>query len=55
MLCAFFKEKNSDAVCELIPGRDHLNLYQSYPTYPDGLATRIYKEMAAKLRGQTRN
>jgi hypothetical protein len=26
-----------------------MNLYQPYQTYPDGLAARIYKEMAAKL------
>ncbi len=48
ILCGFFKEKGSDAVCELVPGRDHMNLYQSYQTYPDGLAARIYKEMATK-------
>jgi hypothetical protein len=48
-LCAFFKEKGSDAVCELVPGRDHMNLYQPYQTYPDGLAARIFKEMAAKF------
>jgi hypothetical protein len=49
MLCGFFKEKGSDAVCELVPERDHSNLYQPYQTYPDGLAARIYKEMAAKF------
>jgi len=49
ILCGFFKEKGSDAVCELVPGRDHGNLYDSYQTYPDGLAARIYKEMAAKF------
>jgi hypothetical protein len=49
MLCDFFKEKRSDAVCELVPGRDHSDLYQPYQTYPDGLAARIYKEMAAKF------
>jgi putative esterase len=49
MLCGFFKEKRSDAVCEIVPGRDHMNLYQPYQTYPDGLAARIYKEMAAKF------
>ena len=49
MLCGFFKEKGSDAVCELVPERDHMNLYQPYQTYPDGLAARIYKEMAAKF------
>ena len=36
-------------MCELVPERDHSNLYQPYQTYPDGLAARIYKEMAAKF------
>jgi hypothetical protein len=54
MLCGFFKEKGSDAVCELVPGRDHMNLYGSYQTYPDGLAARIYKEMAAKYKAGAR-
>jgi hypothetical protein len=49
ILCDFFKEKRSDAVCELVPGRDHMNLYQPYQTYPDGLAARIYREMAEKF------
>jgi len=56
LLCAFLKEKGSDAVCELVPGRDHGNLYQSYRTYPNGLAARIYEEMAAKFeRASTGN
>src|SRR5262245_23128635 len=38
ILCGFFKEKGSYAVCELVPGRDHGDLYQPYQTYPDGLA-----------------
>jgi hypothetical protein len=54
MLCGFFKEKGSDAVCELVPERDHMNLYQPYQTYPDGLAARIYKEMAAKYKANAR-
>jgi hypothetical protein len=29
----------------VVPGRDHMNLYQKYTTYPDGLAIRIDKEM----------
>jgi hypothetical protein len=28
-----------------VPGRDHMNLYQKYKTYPDGLAVRIDREM----------
>lgn len=51
-LCDLFKRKGSDAVCEIVPGRDHSNLYAPYTTYPDGLATRIQKEMEAKLAGK---
>ena len=45
LLCEFFKAKNSDAGCEIVPGRDHSNLYQSYKTYPEGLGARIDQEM----------
>lgn len=45
MLCDFFKQKHSDAICEIIPGRDHMNLYNPYETYPEGLGERIAKEM----------
>ena len=49
--CAgFLKEKGSDAVCELVPGRDHMNLYEPYRTYPDGLELRIAGEMQAKFQ-----
>jgi hypothetical protein len=54
LLCDFFKRKGSDAVCELVPGRDHMDLYKSYQTYPGGLETRIYKEMAAKFAASNR-
>lgn len=49
MLCGFLQQKGSNAVCELVPGRDHGNLYQPYETFPEGLAARIYKEMEAKF------
>jgi hypothetical protein len=52
MLCGFFKSKGSDAVCELIPGRDHFNLYESCPSYPRGLAARIDREMAQAAIGR---
>ena len=26
LLCDFLKQRGSDAVCELVPGRDHMNL-----------------------------
>src|SRR5262249_54461301 len=54
VLCGFFKQKGSDAVCELVPRRDHFNLYQPYQTFPDGLARRIYKEMATKYDAMAR-
>jgi len=54
MLCGFFKGKGSDAVCEMVPGRDHGNLYQAYQTFPNGLAARIYKEMAAKYEASVK-
>jgi enterochelin esterase-like enzyme len=49
MLCDFFKRKGSDAVCELVPGRDHGNLFRPSPAYPDGLEARIAKEMQASF------
>lgn len=49
MLCAFLKDKGSDAACEIVPGRDHMDLYNPYATYPEGLAVRIAKEMQGKF------
>ena len=49
MLCDFFKQKKSDAVCEIVPGRDHSDLYRPYDTYPEGLEVRIAKEMQAQF------
>jgi S-formylglutathione hydrolase FrmB len=49
MLCDFLKRKGSDAVCEIVPDRDHFNLYKAFTTYPDGLEARIAKEMQAKF------
>ncbi len=54
MLCGLLKDKGSDAVCELVPGRDHMNLYEPYTTYPDGLAVRIAREMQAKFEANGR-
>jgi S-formylglutathione hydrolase FrmB len=54
-LCDFFKQKGSDAVCEVVPGRDHSNLYQPSQTYPEGLAARIAKEMQAKFEASSKN
>lgn len=49
-LCDFFQPKKSDAVCEIIPERDHSNLYQPATAYPDGLAARIATEMERKYK-----
>jgi hypothetical protein len=48
-LCDFLRRQKSDAVCEIVPGRDHFNLYQPFKTYPNGLAARIRKEIQAKM------
>ena len=45
MFCDFLKSKGREDVCEVVPGRDHMNLYQKYTTYPDGLSVRIDHEM----------
>jgi hypothetical protein len=49
-LCDFLKDKHSDAVCELVPDRTHMDLYKPYKTYPDGLIVRIANEMGAKYK-----
>jgi S-formylglutathione hydrolase FrmB len=50
LLCDFLKAKGFGSACEMVPGRDHGNLYQSYKTYPDGLYMRIVKDMEAMFR-----
>jgi len=55
MLCAFLKEKGSNAACEIVPGRDHMDLYNPYKTYPEGLSIRIAKEMQAKFEEAARH
>ena len=54
MLCDFLREKGSDATCEFVPGRDHMDLYNSAPAYPDGLDVRIAKEMQAAYESARR-
>ncbi len=49
MLCDFLKSKGREDACEIVPGRDHGNLYNPYQTYPDGLAKRIDDEMRARF------
>lgn len=36
--------------CEIVTGRDHMNLYQPNESYPDGLAQRIDDEMRTALK-----
>jgi S-formylglutathione hydrolase FrmB len=48
-LCDLLRRQGSDATCEIVPGRDHDNLYQPSQSYPDGLAARIDQEIQAKL------
>lgn len=49
MFCDFLKSKGREDVCEVVPGRDHMNLYQKYTTYPDGLSLRIDHEMRSSF------
>jgi hypothetical protein len=54
MLCDFLREKGSDATCEFVPGRDHMDLYQATKASPDGLDLRIAKEMQAAYEAARR-
>jgi hypothetical protein len=49
MFCDFLKSKGREDTCEIVPGRDHMDLYKKYDTYPDGLSLRIAKEMQASF------
>jgi enterochelin esterase-like enzyme len=49
MFCAFLASKGREDACEVVPERDHMNLYQKYDTYPEGLALRIAQEMQASF------
>jgi hypothetical protein len=51
LLCGFLKSKGREDVCEIVPGRNHGNLYSPYQTYPDGLDQRIDQEMRARFSG----
>jgi pimeloyl-ACP methyl ester carboxylesterase len=53
LLCASLKDKGSDAACEIVPDRTHMDLYRPYTTYPDGLDARIYREMGESYRRST--
>lgn len=53
-LCDFLKTKGREDACEIVPGRDHGDLYRKYTTYPDGLAMRIDREMQAAFESGER-
>jgi hypothetical protein len=44
-LCALLARVDSTAVCEIVPGRGHFDLYAPYATYPQGLEHRFGAEM----------
>ena len=45
LFCDFMNTKGREDACEIVPGRDHGDLYQPYDTYKEGLALRIDQEM----------
>ena len=45
LFCDFLKTKGREEACEIVPERDHGNLYQPFKTYENGLAQRIDQEM----------
>jgi hypothetical protein len=49
LFCGFLKSKGREDACEIVPDRDHMNLYRSYQSYPDGLALRIASQMQASF------
>jgi S-formylglutathione hydrolase FrmB len=47
--CELLKTIDHTAECELVPARDHSNLYAPYTTFPSGLEARIYQEAEASF------
>jgi len=52
LLKGFFEKVKAEAVCELVPGRDHGTLFRPHDTYPKGLAARIDQEMWASFQAR---
>jgi hypothetical protein len=46
LFCKFLASKGAEDACEIVPERDHGDLFKPYKTYPDGLMKRIEDEMA---------
>lgn len=55
LLRDFLKEKGSDAVVELVPGRNHFDLYNPFETYKEGLETRIFQEMETAFQSASKS
>lgn len=53
-LCGFLKSKGREDACEIVPGRDHGNLYQPFKTFPEGLDLRIDREVQAAFQAGKR-
>jgi S-formylglutathione hydrolase FrmB len=49
-LCSWLAAKGREDACEIVPGRDHFDLFRPYKTYPKGLDQRIDDEMRAKWK-----
>ena len=47
LLCDFLAKAGSDATCEIIPGRDHSDVYENDATHPEGLIVSIIRAMNA--------
>jgi hypothetical protein len=48
LLCSWLAQKGREDACEIVPGRDHFNLFRPHDTYKKGLLQRIDDEMRAK-------
>jgi hypothetical protein len=48
LLCSWLARKGREDACEIVPGRDHFNLFRPHETYKKGLLQRIDDEMRAK-------
>lgn len=51
LFCGWLREKGREDACEIVPGRDHMDLFGPYDTYPKGLRQRIDDEMRKQWEG----
>ncbi len=52
LFCGWLAERGREDACEIVPGRDHFNLFRAFKTYPKGLHQRIDDEMRAQWRSK---